>query len=52
MSFVLRDANFVGAGINMSALNFMPVTNICRTEVPLSTFSLFRCVRDVPDGVC
>lgn len=52
MSSVLRYADFVGAGINTSVLNFTPVTNVCGTEVPFGTYSLFRCVRDVPDGVC
>lgn len=52
VSSVLQDTDFVGSGINISVLNFTPVTNVCRTEVPLSTFGLFRCVRDVPEGVC
>lgn len=47
---MLQDADFVGAGINTSV--FMPVTNVCRTEVPLGTFSPFRCVSDMPGGVC
>lgn len=39
MSSVLRYADFVGAGINTSVLNFTPVTNVCGTEVPFGACS-------------
>jgi len=52
VSSMLQDAGFVGAGVNMSVLNFTPVTGSCRTEVPLGTFSPFGRVRDVPGGLC
>lgn len=49
---MLRDDDFVGAGVNTSGLDFTTVTNICRSEVPLGSFGLIRCIREVPDGVC
>lgn len=50
MNSVLRVTEFLCPGINTSVLNVKP--NVYRTEGPLSTFSLFSCVSDMPDGVC
>lgn len=47
---MLWDADFVDVGINTSVL--MPVTNVCRTKVPLDTFSPFKYVSNMPDDVC